>query len=70
MIICALKWYMQGVALHHQSKSLSNMFHTRSENVHFAHFDVAGFSYWEGCMVMHKLKIGTKVELVTVESNP
>ena len=51
------------------SINLSNMFHTKSQNVHFAHFDIAGFSYWEGCMVMHKLEIGTKVELVREADN-
>ena len=45
------------------------MFNTRTQNVHFAHFDIAGFSYWEGCMVMHRLKIGTKVELVREADN-
>jgi ribonuclease HII len=45
------------------------MFNTKSQNLHFAHFDIAGFSYWEGCMVMHRLKIGTKVALVRERDN-
>ena len=38
------------------------MFNTKSKNLHFAHFDIAGFSYWEGCMVMNQLKIGDEVQ--------
>ena len=45
------------------------MHNTRSHNVHFAHFDIAGFSYWEGCIVMDRLKIGTKLELVREMDN-
>lgn len=43
------------------------MFNTKSKNLHFAHFDIAGFSYWEGCMVMNQLKIGDEVQLVREE---
>lgn len=45
------------------------MHNTKSHNAHFAHFDIAGFSYWEGCMVMDRLKIGTKLELVREMDN-
>ena len=45
------------------------MFNTKSKNLHFAHFDIAGFSYWEGCMVMNQLKIGDEVQLVREENN-
>jgi hypothetical protein len=44
------------------------MFNTKSKNLHFAHFDIAGFSYWEGCMVMNQLKIGDEVQLVREEN--
>ena len=45
------------------------MLNTKSKNLHFAHFDIAGFSYWEGCMVMNQLKIGDDVQLVREENN-
>ena len=45
------------------------MLNTKSKNLHFAHFDIAGFSYWEGCMVMNQLKIGDEVQLVREENN-
>ena len=49
--------------------NLNNMNATKSNNLHFAHFDIAGFSYWEGCLVMHRLKIGTKVDLIREPDN-
>jgi len=32
-------------------------------------FDIAGFSYWEGCLVFGELKIGTELTLVREEDN-
>jgi len=32
-------------------------------------FDIAGFSYWEGCLVFSELKIGTELTLVREEDN-
>lgn len=43
---------------------------TRKETKrHFLNFDIAGFSYWEGCLAMPNLSIGTKLSLVKEENN-
>jgi hypothetical protein len=36
---------------------------------HYIHFDIAGFTYWEGCLVLNELKVGTKLTLVREEDN-
>ena len=36
---------------------------------HFGNFFVAGFTYWEGCMALGDLKIGTPLKLVREETN-
>lgn len=36
---------------------------------HFMNCDIAGFTYWDGCMAVEKLKIGTKLQLVRDENN-
>ncbi|MGM9838212.1 MAG: HIRAN domain-containing protein [Paludibacteraceae bacterium] len=36
---------------------------------HFMHFDIAGFSYHEGCLVMDELKPGTRLKLVHEDEN-
>lgn len=36
---------------------------------HYLHFDIAGFTYWEGCLVLNELKVGTKLTLVREEDN-
>lgn len=36
---------------------------------HFLHFDIAGFTYWEGCEVLHELKVGTTLTLVREKDN-
>lgn len=28
------------------------------QNRHFLNFSIAGFTYWEGCLVLDKLKLG------------
>ncbi|MCH5329928.1 MAG: HIRAN domain-containing protein [Alistipes sp.] len=38
-------------------------------NRHFINFSIAGFSYWEGCLVLGELKPGAKLELVYEEEN-
>lgn len=35
----------------------------RTTNRHFLNFNIAGFSYWEGCLVFGELKPGMKLEL-------
>lgn len=36
---------------------------------HLTHFDIAGFTYWEGCLVFDSLHIGTRLELVGEPDN-
>ena len=36
---------------------------------HFLHCNIAGFTYWDGCIAFDELKIGTKLELVREEDN-
>lgn len=36
---------------------------------HFLHCDIAGFTYWDGCMAIEHLKIGTELTLVREEDN-
>ncbi len=36
---------------------------------HFANFNIAGFTYWDGAVVFCELKIGTKLRLVREENN-
>lgn len=39
------------------------------ERMHFANFFIAGFNYYDGCMALEELKVGTKLELVRDEYN-
>ena len=41
-----------------------------SKREHFEHFNIAGFSYYEGAMVFNKLSIGTELQLVPEPENP
>lgn len=36
---------------------------------HFSNFDIAGFTYWDGCLVLNDLEVGTKLTLVREEDN-
>lgn len=36
---------------------------------HFANFNIAGFSYWDGVIVFNELKIGAKLRLEREEKN-
>lgn len=36
---------------------------------HYLNFDIAGFSYWDGAMVLNELKPGQKVQLEREEDN-
>ena len=36
---------------------------------HFGNFFVAGFTYWDGCMALGDLKIGTQLTLVREDMN-
>ncbi len=36
---------------------------------HYSTFDIAGFSYWDGCIVFNELKVGTVLTLVREEDN-
>lgn len=39
-------------------------------NLHYLNFHIAGFSHWEGCLVMEELKIGSKLDLEREPNNP
>ena len=41
----------------------------KTKNRHYKHFDIAGFSYYEGCAAFNKLKIGTELNLLREEEN-
>ncbi len=41
----------------------------KKQRRHFSHFHIAGFSFWDGCIVFNKLKIGTELTLVREEEN-
>lgn len=41
----------------------------RMQRRHYSTFDIAGFSYWEGCIVFNELKVGTKLTLLREEEN-
>jgi hypothetical protein len=41
----------------------------KTKKRHLCTFDIAGFSYWEGCIVFNELKIGTVLTLVREEEN-
>jgi len=36
----------------------------KTKQRHFSNFAIAGFTYWEGCMVFEELKIGTRLSLL------
>ena len=36
---------------------------------HWINFDIAGFSYYDGCMVLNELKPGMQLQLVNEENN-
>ena len=36
---------------------------------HLLNCDIAGFTYWDGCMALESLKIGTQLQLVREEDN-
>ena len=38
-------------------------------NRHFGSFNIAGFTYWEGCMALRRLHIGTQLRLVREADN-
>ena len=36
---------------------------------HFLNFEIAGFTYWDGCMALEELKPGTRLILAREEEN-
>lgn len=36
---------------------------------HVGNFNIAGFTYWEGCLALQELKIGAPLQLVREEEN-
>ncbi len=41
----------------------------KTQRRHHSTFDIAGFTYWEGCIVFNELKIGTILRLVREQEN-
>jgi HIRAN domain. len=41
----------------------------KTEKRHHSNFDIAGFSYWDGCVVFNELKIGTELRFEREEDN-
>lgn len=41
----------------------------KTKKRHYTTFNIAGFSYWEGCEVFNELKIGTILTLTREEDN-
>lgn len=39
------------------------------KRIHFAHFDLAGFTYWDGVIVFDQLGIGTKLRFKREQDN-
>ena len=38
-------------------------------NRHLSHFNIAGFTYWEGCIAFQELKVGSQLRLVREADN-
>lgn len=38
-------------------------------NRHFGNFEIAGFTYWEGCRAFGQMRIGTALRLVREDDN-
>ena len=41
----------------------------RTIDRHFGNFNIAGFTFWDGCMALENLKVGMPLRLVREESN-
>jgi hypothetical protein len=41
----------------------------KTKKRHYINFDIAGFSYWEECLVFNELKIGTELTFMREEDN-
>jgi hypothetical protein len=41
----------------------------KTKQKHYSNFAIAGFTYWEGCMVLDELKIGTPLTLLREMDN-
>ena len=39
-------------------------------NLHYLNFHIAGFSHWEGCLVLEELKVGSRLDLEREANNP
>ena len=42
----------------------------KNANLHYLNFHIAGFSHWEGCLVLEELKVGAKLDLEREPNNP
>ena len=41
----------------------------KTEKRHHSNFDIAGFSYWDGCVAFNELKIGTELRFEREKDN-
>lgn len=39
-------------------------------NLHYLDCHIAGFSHWEGCLVLEELKVGSKLDMEREATNP
>lgn len=45
------------------------MEHKKLQDRHLFDFSIAGFTYWDGCMVLEELRPGMKLDLVREQEN-
>ena len=51
------------------NQTFSVMEKKTEQRKHFLHCNIAGFTYWDGCLAMSQLEVGTKLEMVRDEDN-
>ena len=51
------------------NQNFSVMEKKTEQRKHFLHCNIAGFTYWDGCMALGQLEIGSPLELVRDEDN-
>ena len=51
------------------NQTFSVMEKKTEQRKHFLHCNIAGFTYWDGCMALGQLEVGTPLEMVRDEDN-
>ena len=51
------------------NQTFSVMEKKTEQRKHFLHCNIAGFTYWDGCMALGQLEIGSPLEMVRDEDN-